>query len=206
MRGERAEFQLPDGTRVLLAPESRLGVPVEFAADRRVELEGQAYFDVIHDERRPFQVRAGDVLVHDLGTRFVVRAYPEGSQVEVAVAEGQVALSGRRVAEDGIVIGVGQVGRAEKDGVPTVTDVGSLNPYFGWTRGVLVIEDRPLAEALADLQRWYDTELKVEDPRLAARLITTTAGDTPLVNVLAGIVRALDARYEQRGDTVVVVP
>jgi transmembrane sensor len=206
MRGERAEFQLPDGTRVLLAPESRLGVPVDFGADRRVELEGQAYFDVVHDERKAFEVRAGDAVMHDLGTRFVVRAYPEGSRVEVAVAEGRVALSGGRAAEDGIVIGVGQVGRAEKDGVPTVTDVGSLNPYFGWTRGVLVIEDRPLAEALADLQRWYDTELKVEDARLAARLITTTAGDTPLVNVLAGIVRALDARYEQRGDTVVVVP
>lgn len=206
MRGERAEFQLPDGTRVLLAPESRLGVPVEFAADRSVELEGQAYFDVIHDERKPFHVRAGDALVSDLGTRFVIRAYPEGSQVEVAVAEGQVALSRGRAADDAAVIGIGQVGRAEKDGIPTVMDVGSLRPYFGWTGGVLVIEDRPLAEALADLERWYDTELRVDDPRLAARLITTTAGDTPLANVLAGIVLALDARTEQRGDTVVLVP
>ena len=71
---------------------------------------------------------------------------------------------------------------------------------------MLVIEDRPLYEALAELERWYDVELEVRDADLAARLITTSAGDAPLGNVIAGIVLALDARYEQRGDTIVLVP
>ncbi len=55
-------------------------------------LEGEGYFEVTHDARRPFRVHAGDALTEDLGTRFVVRAYPELAAVDVAVAEGVVSL------------------------------------------------------------------------------------------------------------------
>ena len=207
-RGETKEVVLPDGSRVRLGAESTLRYAAELAGARReVGLTGLAQVEVAPDAARPFLVRTPQgVTTRVVGTRCVVRAYPEARAVEVAVAEGRVALRPARAAAAEVALGGGQVGRLAADGRASVTNAESLDAYFAWTRGVLVLKDGPLAEALAELGRWYDAELKVEDPRLAARLIATTAGDVPLADVLAGIVLALDARYEQRGDTVVLVP
>src|SRR5690606_32688824 len=72
--GEVASVALPDGSRVLLGPASELVVAGGYgAADRGVELRGEAYFEVDHDEARPFRVRVGDALVTDLGTVFTIR-------------------------------------------------------------------------------------------------------------------------------------
>src|SRR5262249_19827673 len=75
-RGQRAEIRLNDGTRVILAAESRIVVPPDFDSTARlVTLTGQASFDVVHNAARPFIVRAGAALIRDIGTRFDVRAY-----------------------------------------------------------------------------------------------------------------------------------
>jgi transmembrane sensor len=92
-RGERAEFRLVDGTRVMLNVASRVRVPADFGeADRTVYVDGGAYFDVVHDARHPFVVHAGDIVAKDLGTEFVIRAYPEDSHAHVIVRAGRVAL------------------------------------------------------------------------------------------------------------------
>ena len=79
--------------RVTLNAGSRLRWRADYGArTREVQLEGEGYFEVRHDGARPFRVHAPGAVAEDLGTRFTVRAYPEGSGVEVAVAEGRVAL------------------------------------------------------------------------------------------------------------------
>jgi transmembrane sensor len=72
---QRAEVRLIDGTRVMMAPGTTLRVAADFGSQRRdVWLEGEAFFDVVHDRTRPFTVRAGSVSAHDLGTAFAVRS------------------------------------------------------------------------------------------------------------------------------------
>lgn len=212
-RGESRQVALPDGSTVQLAAGSTLRYENAGASQVELELEGLGYFDVVPDPERLFIVRSRDGLeTRVLGTRFVVRAYAESPEVEVAVAEGRVQFGRAASASDvtageAVEIGPGEVGSARGRGSPQVEVAADLDGYFGWTRGRLVIADRPLAEALVDLSRWYDAELKVEDPALAARLISTTAGGSvPLDDVIAGIVLALDAGYEARGDTLVLIP
>lgn len=207
-RGATRETVLPDGSHVRLGAESTIRYAAAFDGPTRVvDLSGMAYFEVIHNSARPFLVHVRDaVTVRDIGTRFVVSAYPENPRVEVAVANGRVALSGGRHSDSEVAIGAGQVGQVGKDGVVTVATDASADPYFAWMRGVLVLEDRPLADAVVKLGRWYDVQLKVEDPHLAAQRISTTAGDILLADVLAKITLALGARSEQRGDTTVIVP
>jgi ferric-dicitrate binding protein FerR (iron transport regulator) len=207
-RGATKEAVLPDGSHVRLGAESSIRYAAAFdEPTRTVELRGMAYFDVVHDPARPFLVHVRNgVTTRVLGTRFVVLAYPESPRVEVAVAEGRVALSSGRPSEHDVAIGVGQVGQVGTDGAPSVANDTSLGAHFAWIRGVLVLKDRPLAEALVELGRWYDVQLKVEDSHLAARRISTTAGDIPLDDVLANIALALGSRREQRGDTTVIVP
>lgn len=207
-RGATKEVVLPDGSHVRLGAESSIRYAAAFEEPTRtVELRGMAYFDVVHDPARPFLVHVRDgVTTRVLGTRFVILAYPESPRVEVAVAEGRVALSSGRSSDHEVAIGIGQVGQVGTDGAPSVANDTSIDAHFAWMRGLLVLKDRPLSEALIELGRWYDVRLKVEDSHLAARRISTTAGDIPLDDVLANITLALGARREQRGDTTVIVP
>jgi ferric-dicitrate binding protein FerR (iron transport regulator) len=84
--GDRAELKLTDGTRIRMAPATRLRVAADYGVDRRdVYLEGEAYFDVVHDEQRPFTVFAGNASAQDLGTQFTVRSYADDGAVQVVV-------------------------------------------------------------------------------------------------------------------------
>ncbi|HEX6533969.1 MAG TPA: FecR domain-containing protein [Gemmatimonadaceae bacterium] len=207
-RGATREAVLPDGSHVWLGAESSIHYAAAFdEPTRAVELRGMAYFEVVHDPTRPFLVHVRNgITTRVLGTHFVVLAYPESPRVEVAVAQGRVALSSGRSSDHEVAIGAGQVGQVGANGAPSVAIDTSLDAHFAWMRGLLVLEDRPLSQALVEIGRWYDARLKVEDPTLAARRISTTAGHIPLDDVLANITLALGARREQRGDTTVIVP
>src|SRR5438045_1939765 len=118
-RGERAEFRLGDGTRVMLNVASRVRVPPDFGERTRdVYLEGGAYFEVVHDSTRPFAVHAGDILARDLGTEFMVSAYPEQPHARVVVRRGLVALHARAssAASAEARLGPGQQARLDDRG------------------------------------------------------------------------------------------
>src|SRR5206468_9531820 len=91
--------------------------PAQFGQVRDVYLDGEAFFEVAHDARRPFAVHTARAVARDLGTRFNVRAYRDAADVVVAVAEGAVALkSSQRLAADSVVLRQADVGRARPDG------------------------------------------------------------------------------------------
>ena len=93
-RAQRATLTLPDSSKVTLNTETRLEIPASFGRRTRdVYLDGEAYFEVAHDHKRPFRVHAGSAVTEVLGTKFGVRAREGESAVQVAVAEGRVALS-----------------------------------------------------------------------------------------------------------------
>src|SRR5579862_6952528 len=93
MRGETPhEQRLPDGVRVILAPDSRLSFAVDRAGNHVATLVGEASFTVQHRADRVFIVRSGDIETRDLGTEFDVRAYP-GSDARVAVRSGRVSVT-----------------------------------------------------------------------------------------------------------------
>lgn len=159
--GQRVPVSLPDGSQVILSPGSTLRYAVSAfgtAVRREVRLEGEAYFGVDHDARRPFIVRAGDLIVEDLGTQFMVRAYPEDSYGRVIVRRGLVRL-GRAV------VAPGQLGRLGPKG-NVVVEPADTASWFAWTRGRLVFARMPLREALPKLSRWYDVQFRLADASL----------------------------------------
>jgi transmembrane sensor len=206
--GQRDSVRLPDGTRVVLAPGSRLTVAADYGAARRdVQLEGAAWFSVPHDEARPFAVRAGNALVRDLGTEFAVRTDGVGSagSVAVVVTEGAVALRAARAdADSGVVLQAGDRGALGADGAVTAERGGATAEDVAWTRGRLVYRAAPLDVVRADLRRWYGVELRVDDPAIAARRLTATFEGEPAARVVEIVALALGARATQVGDTVVL--
>ena len=197
-KGRRAVFRLLDGTEITLNADSRLGVPVRFAArGRDVYLEGEAYFSVVHDTARPFVVHTPRSAIRDIGTRFGVHAYGDAAAERVAVAEGAVVLAETPLR-------AGQVATLSGAGAVRVLDGADVMNELAWTRGRLVFTSVPLSEAAQRLGRWYDLDVLVIDSALARRPITGSYSNEPVSEVLTLITSAVGARYEWRGRSVTI--
>ena len=195
-RGERARIELADGTRVTLAPESRLLIPDAYGSGRReVSLTGEAIFDVAHDAAAPFQVRAGAAIVRDIGTSFDIRAYPADTRVVVAVAEGSVSLSALVTStnQTALIAAKGSMAVLERNGTTHSRRVGNLSAYFGWATDHLTFRDEPLVSVLRTVARWYDLDIRLADTSLATRRVSadfSTKQPSDMVNALAAAVGA----------------
>jgi transmembrane sensor len=170
---------------------------------------------VVHDEQRPFSVRAGSAVVEDLGTAFAVRR--DADEVRVVVTDGSVLLQGpgdgrqgdsrtrqaERRPERGVVLKAGDRGTVGRDGRSVAEPAAATPEDLAWTRGRLWFQNAPLARVRSDLRRWYGIELQV-DSSLAGRHLTASFAGEPVQQVLDVIALALGARIERRGDTAVV--
>ena len=179
VRGEQKEVRLPDGSTVWLDTATRIEVDL-FRQRREVRLiEGQAMFAVRADPAQPFEVVAADIRVTVVGTRFSVRRTrsglgPDGS-VSVAVEEGQVRVAGRQAgigAQDAgvdpismVELGAGQSITADATG--TLGRVGA-ETAAAWREGRVSFNGIPLAQALAEFERYGDTGLIIRDPVVGA--------------------------------------
>ena len=204
-RGERGQFRLPDGSQVILAAGSTLRHPAKFPRDsREVTLEGEAYFAVEHDSRRPFRVLAGDLVATDLGTEFLVRAYPEDAGARVVVRSGEVAV--RATASTGAsgqeqTIKPGQLGRLEAGGLPRVERADTA-AYFAWTEGTLVFDGTPLRDALPQLSRWYNLEFRLADTSLGSIPLSGRLNQSLTEGRLDLLAGSLGLQQVKRGDVV----
>jgi transmembrane sensor len=204
-RGQRAEVRLVDGTRVTLAPASRLVVPADFdIAHRDVSLEGRAMLTVVHNERKPFTVHARSAVVLDVGTRFDVSAYPEDREVVVVVTEGVVQLrDSSAIPSSAVEMKRGSVGRVVASGKTTAVHGVDTDRLTAWTDGTLQFDEARVPDAMAELARWYDLDVRIADPSLAARRVTATLRDQALPDILELFAIGLGARVERHGRTVV---
>ena len=204
--GKRDSVRLADGTRVVLAPESRLTVAKGYGDQvREVELTGEAYFDVHHDAARPFAVHAAGATIRDLGTTFMVRA--TGAQgVRVAVTSGSVSLaSDQSPPNAAIVLRPGDAGTIAANGQALVERGGAAEPDTAWTSGRLVFREAPIAVVRSELRRWYGIDLVVDSSFASRHLSVTFDGETP-DRALEIIALSLGARVQRQGNTATITP
>jgi ferric-dicitrate binding protein FerR (iron transport regulator) len=144
---------LSDGTHVILGVASTLRFPGVFTHARDVYLDGEAFFDVVHDEAHPFAVHTARAVARDIGTKFSVRAYATRPRVEVAVAEGAVVLKpaatqpGQHARTDSAFVTRAQLGIIDSAGSVRVAHDVDLQQYLAWTEGRLMFRDVPLRDA-----------------------------------------------------------
>lgn len=204
--GQRDSVRLPDGTRVVLAPESQMIVAAGYGRNtREVELSGEAYFDVHHDEARPFVVRAGDADIRDLGTTFTVRA-TNGQGVRVAVTSGSVSLAPAQSAPNAaVVLQPGDAATLGTDGRTLVERGGAIETDTAWTRGRLVFREASVATVRAELRRWYGIDLQMDSSFASSHLSMTFDGESA-DRVLEVIALSLGAEVSRQGNTATIRP
>jgi len=200
--GQRDSLDLPDGSRLILGPESELTVLAGFGGDsRELVLVGEAMFDVEHDDARPFLVHVPGGTVEDLGTAFSVRTGSEHG-VRVIVTEGSVRLRTIGMpAEDGLILVAGDRGAIPAGGDPSAERGAATQDDLSWTRGVLTFRDAPMSEVRAELRRWFGIDLRLSDPIFADQLLTASFENESIEQVVSVIALALGGRSEMRADT-----
>ena len=171
--GGQKKFALADGSVVTLNTNSQ--IDVELLGDRRdVHLvRGEAYFDVVHDDKRPFIVHANQYVVRDIGTAFAVHLTDKGL-VDVRVTKGRVEIAARanegqdssRAKSLGILSAGQDVLFGQKIERAEVVSEAELSRKLAWRQGQLIYSGQPLAEVLDDISRYSDIQIELADPAL----------------------------------------
>lgn len=157
-RGEKSNVVLPDGSKVWLNANSKLVYHSFEDTERKVELTGEAYFEVAHLEKTPFVVKTADCIVTVLGTKFNVMAYKEFGRNEITLIEGSVRVNSA---------GSQKILRPEqmlvlKDHKMETKDVNS-SLFTGWVENKFNFKNIPLTELIKRLENWYDLDITLEN-------------------------------------------
>ena len=162
-KGGEYQIILADGTRVWLNSASKLTFPPYFTgAERRVTLSGEAFFDVAHDDKKPFIVETARMDVKVLGTRFNVNAYEDNEVVSATLVNGSVEVFSGEQQTIRLAPGeqaYGKESELEKREV-------NVRLYTSWIDGKFMFNNTELEEIAKQISRWYDVEVVFTHPSL----------------------------------------
>lgn len=159
--GQRAELILPDSTRVWLNAHSKLIYPVSFGkGNRQVELNGEAYFDVVHNEKQPFIVKTRQMDIQVLGTEFNVTSY--SSDFEVSLLKGCIELSSPNLSST--------YRMKEKEHIKLKNNKLIINnitdyDYFRWKEGLICFNNESVATIIEKLKLYYDINIETHNKK-----------------------------------------
>ena len=153
--GGQYQINLPDGSKVWLNSASSLRYPVRFVGkERRVEISGEAYFEVAHNSRMPFKVANASQTVEVLGTHFNIMAYPDETSTKTTLLQGSVKIIKENKSK---IISPGQQTRV-KDGNIDVVDV-DVNEATAWKDGYFMFKSEDIQSIMRQISRWYNLEV-----------------------------------------------
>lgn len=185
--GLRSTFELPDGTKVWLNGNTKIKYPMVFSEnERRIQLEGEAYFEVAKDKEKPFIVDLGRLHVEALGTAFNCMAYPEDNLIETALTEGKVKvisiLDHKKKGE--YILEPNQMISYELNSDKFYLQKGNLDKHLAWRSGKFIFRNESLEAVCQKLGRWYNAEFILKDASLKNYAFTGTFQKESLTEIL----------------------
>jgi ferric-dicitrate binding protein FerR (iron transport regulator) len=156
-RGEQYQITLSDGTKVWLNAATSLTFPASFAqlAERTVEVQGEAYFEVASDPAHPFKVKSGKQQVQVLGTSFNVNNYADEPLARTTLLEGAVKINNAQVLKPG------QQAISASNGTLKIVSVDT-NGAIAWKNGYFEFKDENIYDVMRKIARWYNVEIIYE--------------------------------------------
>lgn len=202
-RGGQYQVNLPDGTMVWLNSASSLKFPTEFKFQdkRKVELTGEAYFEVAHDKSQPFIVKTNKQEVEVLGTHFNINSYDDEPDTKTTLLEGSILVSRlSSVGKEKVILKPGQQAILSKNIRVVNADPGGA---IAWKNGFFHFKDADLYVVLRQLSRWYDVEVVYQVERTSDEFV----GDIPRTVTLATALKILNlggVHYKVDGKKIIV--
>lgn len=161
-RGGQYQVTLSDGTKVWLNAASSIRFPVLFSGyERKVEITGEAYFEVAKNAAMPFKVKAGASQIEVLGTHFNVNAYDDEASIKTTLLEGAVKVSvpQQMVVPEAKYLKPGQQSGIGKNGKISILDKADTEEALAWLNGRFQFKSADLRSILRQISRWYDVDV-----------------------------------------------
>lgn len=201
LKGQKSIIHLSDGSKVTLNAESNIQYAARFSANQRViHLSGEAFFEVAKDANRPFIVIANGVSTTALGTSFNVNS--RGKACKVSLYTGKVAVSTKKNSKDYLLTPGHTVKVDLETGVVNNSSFEGTE-HFLWKEGVINFENATFKEVVRKLERWYNTDFKVDSSKIT-KVYTGRFKNEKLETVLESIAFTLDFNYEIHEHRVII--
>lgn len=205
-RGERSKVVLPDGSLVLLNSESRLKFPASFhGSKRKVELEGEAYFEVRHNANRPFIVHSADLDVEVLGTRFNLCNYPDEDRIETYLESGRIkiALPGM-IEKDKLILNPSEAFQYNRSTGEQQKLTCADTHLTDWTRGILTIRGETIEQLSKKLERRFNVSIHFRDNQVKQHTYSGSISDQDLNIILEAMSFTSSLSFERKDDKVTI--
>ncbi|MGN6419612.1 MAG: FecR family protein [Pseudobacter sp.] len=208
-KGRQFRLQLPDGTRVWLNAASSIRYPVSFTGDtRRVDVTGEAYFEVVTDRNKPFLVNINNKAeVEVLGTSFNVNAYTDEPQLSTTLLNGRIRVSKANASEPAsgkMLLQPGQQTQL-KDGQLELITTPDISKVMAWKNGLFNFEGMGLKEMMRQLERWYDIEVEYEGNVPDVHFFGKMSRKLDLSTVLAAL-KGFGLHFRMEDRKLVIIP
>lgn len=202
-KGVALQVVLPDGSSVWLNSGSSISVLASYSQRvRAVELEGEGYFDVRHDESNPFYVTAKDVTVKVLGTAFNLSAYAEDKEVKTTLLEGKVDVS---VARNSLRLQPGEQAVVGDDASIQLHKDIRIDQILAWKDGFFRFRDEPIVNIMRELQKWYPISAIEIAEGNTDKFTGSIQRSKKLIDILVAIEEVSNLSFEIREGRVIVM-
>lgn len=191
----RVQFSLPDRSTGWLNSSSSIKYRDDFNKDRKVALDGEAFFDVQADPDKPFEVSTDEIIVTATGTKFNIASYRNEKDIEVVLDEGRITFTNREMTRpitmnpDDILIYDKSTGRLS-------TEKTQPEKYLAWTEGKLVFRNDPIDVIARRIGRWYNSEVEIKGNSFSDVRLRATFVDENMEEVLYFLKRTLPIDYK----------
>lgn len=191
-------IKLSDGTTVVLNSESKLKFPIQFNSNKRiVYLEGEAYFKVKRNEKKPFIVKVRDMDVEVLGTIFNINAYEENEFIRTTLVEGKVQVEGKG---KNVILTPNQ--QSLYNGKDLTREKVNVAEFVSWVDGKFYFDGMSLERIMIQIERWYDVNVFFIDQNLKNRIfkgvIKKELSLNETLSIIEGVVGNIKIRYKNR--------
>ena len=198
--GTKTHFFLPDSTEVWLNAASTIKFPFNFTGTTRlIELDGEAYFRVHKNKKKPFVVKNGSFEVEALGTMFNLCAYSEDKRFTAVLEEGKIQVS-EKTANQSLVLNPGeQVYFSIEENQFNKSQV-NVQDIIAWKDGRLIFNQTPFSDVVLTLGRWFNADIRLADQSIANYRYTATFTNESLKQVmeLLKFTAPIDYSFEDR--------
>ena len=199
--GARSKVTLPDNSTVWLNADSKLVFNSDFGKkNRELELSGEGYFEVVHNDKSPFMVHAGPCDITVLGTRFNVASYENENIIRTGVAEGKVSMTN---GTQTVTVTKGQVVSYSKNTASFTKKNTSVSSIAAWTENRMEYADITLREFADIISRKYNVAVIFQSEKCAnEHLSISLRNNETLEDVLEGISRVLPVSIVRSNNTI----
>lgn len=202
-KGNQYQLILPDGSKVWLNAASSMRFPTSFKGkERRVEITGEAYFEIAKNPAMPFKIQVGNGEIDVLGTHFNINAYADELTVKTTVLEGSVAVK-KETAQQ--VLEPGQQAAFSSQGGITLSRNVDVAHETAWKEGFFWFDNTDIYTLMRQVSRWYDVEVtfkgKIEDDGFTGKI----PRNVPLSKLL-NVLEQYELHFTIEGKKLIVQP